>query len=180
MIQNSLRWLFLAVFGFSAGLLVSAGVFTVLLAVGLTPRFIGKTHTGKKILLYESCIMSGAVLGTVFSVIPVMTKAGGWLRKWIATWETGSGNVLDMASGGSMFLAVLDIAGEIFLGAAGLFMGMFVGCLALAIAEMLNSIPIFSRRMSYRHGLGLAVLAVALGKLAGSLVYFWLGCFFPG
>ncbi len=180
MIQNSLRWLFLAVFGFSAGLLVSAGVFTVLLAVGLTPRFIGKTHTGKKIFLYESCIMSGAILGTVFSVIPVMTKAGGWLRKWACAWGMGNGSASDMASGNSMFLIMMDIAGEIFLGVAGLFMGMFVGCLALAIAEMLNSIPIFSRRVSYRHGLGLAVLAVALGKLTGSLLYFWLGCFFPG
>ena len=75
---------------------------------------------------------------------------------------------------------IFDTGGEVFLGTAGLFMGMFVGCLALAIAEMLNSIPIFARRVSYRHGLGIAVLAVALGKLAGSLYYFWRGEFFPG
>ena len=59
----------------------------------------------------------------------------------------------------------------------GLFAGIFVGCLALAIAEMLDSIPIFARRISFRHGLGLAVLSVALGKLAGSLYYFF-GKFF--
>ena len=74
----------------------------------------------------------------------------------------------------------VDVAGEILLGTAGLFMGMFVGCLALAIAEMLDSIPIFARRVSYRHGLGLAVLAVAIGKLLGSLYYFWQGEIFPG
>ncbi|MDE5866342.1 MAG: stage V sporulation protein AB, partial [Lachnospiraceae bacterium] len=44
--------------------------------------------------------------------------------------------------------------------------------LALAIAEMLNTIPIFSRRIGFRHGLGIAILAVALGKLVGSLIYF--------
>jgi len=157
-------------FGVSSGLLVSAGIFTVLLAVGLTPQFIGKTHTGKKILLYESCISAGAVIGTVFSVFPVMEKAGGKLREWIVE-STASADFL---------LSAADSAANVFLGVSGLFMGMFVGCLALAIAEMLDSIPIFSRRISFRHGLGLAVLAVALGKLAGSLYYFRMGCFFPG
>lgn len=77
-------------------------------------------------------------------------------------------------------VSVLDIGGEVFLGIAGLFIGMFVGCLALAIAEMLDSIPIFARRTSFRHGLGTAVLAVAVGKLVGSFYYFWQGGFFPG
>jgi stage V sporulation protein AB len=56
----------------------------------------------------------------------------------------------------------------------GLFGGMFIGCLALSIAEMLDSIPIFARRISFRHGIGLVVLSVALGKLGGSLYYFWV------
>ena len=50
--------------------------------------------------------------------------------------------------------------------------GMFIGCLALAIAEMLDSIPIFARRISFRHGLGWAVLGMAAGKICGSLFYF--------
>jgi len=54
----------------------------------------------------------------------------------------------------------------------GLFSGMFVGCLALAIAEMLDSIPIFTRRISLRHGIGLVGLSMAAGKLMGALVYF--------
>lgn len=165
MIQNSLKEVFLAVFGFSSGLLVSAGVFTVLLAVGLTPRFVGTTHTGKKIFLYESCIMGGAVIGTIFSAIPVMEKTGEKIREWFTS---------------AAIHRAVDVTGWCFLGFAGIFMGMFVGCLALAIAEMLNSIPIFARRTSYRHGLGLAVFSVALGKLLGSLYYFWMGCFFPG
>ena len=54
----------------------------------------------------------------------------------------------------------------------GLFAGIFVGCLALAIAEMLNTIPVFARRIGFRHGLGIAILSVAMGKLLGSLIYF--------
>ena len=46
----------------------------------------------------------------------------------------------------------------------------FVGCLALAIAEMLNTIPILHGESSSRHGLGFAVLSVALGKMVGSLI----------
>ena len=62
----------------------------------------------------------------------------------------------------------------------GFFAGMFVGCLALAIAEMLNSIPIFSRRIGFRHGLGIAITAAAFGKLTGSLIYFAEGIFRSG
>ena len=163
--------IFLAVYGVASGLLVSAGIFTVLLAVGLTPRFVGKTHTAKKIFLYEGCITAGAVLGTFFGIIPVLSHAGGYLRRWILDGSMGNKGA---------FLRVLDIGSEVYLGVAGLFIGMFVGCLALAIAEMLNSIPIFARRISFRHGLGIAVFAVAVGKLLGSLFYFWHGGIYPG
>ena len=59
----------------------------------------------------------------------------------------------------------------------GVFSGMFVGCLALAIAEMLDSIPILARRIGFRHGLGIVVLAIAVGKLVGSLLYFCMRIF---
>jgi stage V sporulation protein AB len=62
--------------------------------------------------------------------------------------------------------------GRVSQGVYGLFSGMFIGCLALAIAEMLDSIPIFARRIAFRHGMGLAILGMAMGKLAGSLLYF--------
>lgn len=160
---------FLALYGISAGLLVSAGIFTVLLAVGMTPRFVGKTHTARKVFLYENCIAAGAVAGTFFTVVPVLRHAGELLRSFLLSGGAGAGA-----------MRAVDLCGKLFLGVGGLFMGMFVGCLALAIAEMLDSIPIFARRMSFRHGLGIAILAVALGKLAGSLFYFWQGEIFPG
>jgi len=62
----------------------------------------------------------------------------------------------------------------------GVFAGIFVGCLALAIAEMLNTIPVFARRIGFRHGLGVAILSVALGKLCGSLIYFTQQVFLCG
>ncbi len=168
MIQSSGRLVFLAVYGVSAGVLVSAGIFTVLLAVGLTPRFIGKTHTAQKIFLYENCITAGAVVGTIFTIVPVLRHAGRYIRQQLLS-----------IGAGERFLYAVDLSGEVFLGIGGLFMGMFVGCLALAIAEMLDSIPIFARRTAYRHGLGAALFAVAVGKFLGSLYYFWQGEIFP-
>lgn len=153
----SLRFLFLLVCGASFGLLAAAGVFTVLVAVGLIPRFAGKTHTGRKVVLYEEMVIAGTVLGGLISVFERYCHFG------------------DMAMEAGLSEAVLKVAGNIFMIIFGIFAGMFIGCLALAIAEMLDSIPIFARRTGFRHGLGIAVCAIAAGKFFGSLFYFFYG-----
>ena len=56
----------------------------------------------------------------------------------------------------------------------GLFGGILAGCLAGAIAEVVNVIPIFSRRISLRKGIPYLVYALAFGKGIGSLVQFFL------
>jgi len=67
---------------------------------------------------------------------------------------------------------VYAILTNLLLSAIGIFTGVFVGCLALAIAELLDSIPIFARRVKLHGGFGIIVTAVALGKLVGSIIYF--------
>lgn len=151
-----MRTIFLIVFGASYGLLAAAGVFTVLVAVGLVPRFAGKTHTGKKVVLYEEMVIFGTLVGCVLSVFARYCQIGAWLQE---RFPAQTEILLGMGNG---FQAIF-----------GIFAGMFIGCLALAIAEMLDSIPIFARRISFRHGLGFTVLGMAAGKLCGSLVYFW-------
>ena len=139
--------------GFCFGVLTAAGVFTVLTAVGLVPRFVGETHSAKEVFLYENLIIAGTIFGGVFSVFSDV---------WISITGTQ----------GAMSMGIMLTWGRAFLGMGGLFAGMFVGCLALSIAEMLDSIPIFTRRVSLRHGLGCMILSVALGKLCGSLLFF--------
>ncbi len=146
---------FLALIGGSYGLLAAAGVFTVFVAVGLVPRFAEKTHTGKKVLLYEEMVVFGTILGGLTSVFPEYSQFG-------AFWQQRFPELIQIWNGIGIGLQAVF----------GLFCGMFIGCLALAIAEMLDSIPIFSRRISFRHGIGLAVLSIAVGKLLGSLFYF--------
>ncbi|NLL80560.1 MAG: hypothetical protein GX234_12405 [Clostridiales bacterium] len=148
-----MQYVFLAVVGICAGALVAGGLFTVLLSVGLIPRFAGKTHTNRKVFLYEEMVILGAVTGIILSVFPGCQKWGEAAVIFFPgrTWE---------------------ICGMLLLAVYGIFAGIFVGSLALAIAEMLDSIPIFTRRIGFRHGLGIVILAMALGKMCGSLYYF--------
>lgn len=50
------------------------------------------------------------------------------------------------------------------------FQGVFVGMFAAALTEVLNVIPIVSERLSLKPYLFSLLLALALGKVAGSLV----------
>ena len=56
--------------------------------------------------------------------------------------------------------------------------GIFFGCLAMSLAEVLNVIPIFSRRARIQRGMFFMILAIAVGKLVGSLLYFLVPGFF--
>ena len=51
----------------------------------------------------------------------------------------------------------------------GVFSGIHAGCLALALAEVVNAIPVFVHRIRLRIGLVYIVVAFALGKAFGAL-----------
>lgn len=55
----------------------------------------------------------------------------------------------------------------------GLFSGIFVGCWAMALAEMLNVFPIFIRRVKLVRGIQWIILSVAIGKGIGAFVFFF-------
>ena len=59
-----------------------------------------------------------------------------------------------------------------FLCVYGISAGIFVGSIAVALAEILNTFPITFRRMGLKVGLFWVMLAMAAGKVAGSLYYF--------
>jgi stage V sporulation protein AB len=134
----------MCIIGVSSGLMVAAGVFTVLFVVGLIPRFAGRTYTAKYELFYEECLVFGAIAGDVLSVFSITASID--------------------------FLP--QIAQTIILIIIGIFTGIFIGCLAIALSEVLDGIPIFARRVKLKKGVSIAVLAVAIGKLTGSLIYF--------
>ena len=60
----------------------------------------------------------------------------------------------------------------------GLSYGIFLGCLATALAEALDVTAIFTRRLKLHKGLPFIVLSMALGKSLGSLLYY-IRFYFP-
>ena len=155
-----MRGAFLALIGFSFGALSAAGVFTVLAAVGLVPRFVGKTRTAKDVTVYENMIVLGTIIGGVYSIYP--NRILVWKEHLCQPFR---------AFMGSPVATTVELGFLVFV---GVFSGMFVGCLALAIAEILDSIPIFTRRVRLHKGIGVLVFGIAVGKFAGALLYFWM------
>ena len=65
--------------------------------------------------------------------------------------------------------------GNIALAIFGLLSGMFTGCWAMALAEVLNVFPIFVRRLKVVKSVPYLILGTAIGKGIGCLLYFIMG-----
>ena len=61
------------------------------------------------------------------------------------------------------------------LGVFGILAGIFVGCWAIALTEILNVFPIFTRRINLTKGISYIILGVAIGKGIGSFLYVFFG-----
>jgi stage V sporulation protein AB len=141
--------------GFSAGLIISGAVFAFITVLGMVPRMAQKTKTTAHVKLYESAIVTGGLFGASTDLINYRLAAGT------------SGLVLRAAA---VFYSAL--------------IGIFYGCLAVSLAEVLNVIPILTRRARLQQTrppaqyMFLFVLAIALGKLVGSCLYHIVPGFF--
>lgn len=84
----------------------------------------------------------------------------------------------DMVSVGAVLGNLFQIfriplpGGAWFLSIYGLFGGIFVGCWAMALAEILNVFPIFMRRARIVRYLVVFILVTAFGKGLGSGLFF--------
>lgn len=77
--------------------------------------------------------------------------------------------------GNIVYIFQLSVPIHLFgVGLYGMFSGIFVGCLSIALAEVLDTIPIFSRRVNLKKGIPYIVLALALGKGVGSFIQLYL------
>lgn len=88
-----LKEVILGFIGLSAGGFIAAGVFAFLAIIGVYPRLIGKTHTNKHIMLYESAIILGGILGNIWDIYK-----------------------FPLGFGGNLFLGVYGLSAGIFIG----------------------------------------------------------------
>lgn len=117
-----------------------------------------------------------AFLAIIGVFVRLMGKTG--TRKKVLLYETVivaggiGGNLMDLYG---LRLPLGEWPGTMFLGLGGLSVGVFVGCLVMSLAETLKALPVISRRIHLAVGFQYLVIAIAAGKLAGSLLYFWEG-----
>ena len=141
-----LKSLFLIFVGLCSGIGIAAGTFAFLLVIRVIPRMVQKAKLEHKIIYIENVVFRGILFGTIFSLFT-------WKKKWL-----------------------FALLGRSILTIAGLSAGIFVGCIAVALAEILDTFPIFFRRLHLKDDVGTVMLFVmAIGKMLGSLFYFLTG-----
>lgn len=143
----------LAVVGLSAGIAAAGGLFAFIVELGVVADFADRTHTGDKILTYETSVALGGILGNLFYVFQRSVPAA---MEW-------------------MYEAAQLSAGRGLLGIFGIFAGIFVGCWSMALAEILNVFPVFMRRARIVRYIAAFTISVAIGKGIGAGLFFFRG-----
>ena len=132
---------------FGAGFAVAGGFIAFISLIGIVTRLAGLTKTADAIPTYENSMALGLIF---FNLVSLYQPDLQWISYTAA-------------------LSIINIV--------GLFTGIFAGCLAGALAEVVNIIPIFSRRIKLRKGFPYMVKAAAVGKCIGCLIQFYVFCF---
>lgn len=118
-------------------------------------------------------VISGAIFAFIaaIGVIPRLAYRSGTMR-YIKLYEESIvvGGIFGASTIAFDYSIPIGSAGSLITGLA---YGVFVGCLAMCLAEVLNAIPILSRRTNLQKGLNLFIIALAAGKAAGALIYFF-------
>ena len=143
----------LAAVGLSAGVAAAGGLFAFSVDLGGRRIIKKKTHTGDRLLFYETSVALGGILGNLFYVFGL-----------------GSPSVMQRLSEGAV-----SSAGSGILGIFGIFSGIFVGCWSMALAEILNVFPVFMRRARIVRYIAAFTISVAVGKGLGAGLFFFRG-----
>lgn len=128
----------------------------------------------KYIFLVFLCFASGLTVAT--GIFAFLAKLGV-IPRLIARTNTAKHTALfenGIIIGGSLgniyslwqFKIPIGMVGLVFI---ALFCGIYIGCLAMAIAETLDVIPYFISRSKLKKGISALIIAIALGKGCGSL-----------
>lgn len=128
-------------------------------------------------------ICSGAVIaGAVFAFIAAIGVVTRLAQKtdtvpYVMLYEEVmlAGALLGICA--QLFSLPLPI-GVFFAVGLSLLNGIFWGCLAMSLAEVLDALPILSRRIRVERFMYMFVVAIAVGKVSASLMYFIIPGFF--
>lgn len=128
-----------------AGFAVAGGFIAFVSLIGIVTRLAGITKTADAIPTYENSMSVGFILFNVLSLYHPQLSGLG------------------------------SLAGQVLLPMGFFFTGVFSGCLAGALAEVINIIPVFSRRVKLRKGFPYMIKAAAAGKCIGCIIQLYFG-----
>lgn len=114
------------------------------------------------------CVAGG--LFAFLTIVGVLTRlaSGTKTAKNVVLYEDISLFGLMFGNISYLFASSIPI-GTISLLIYGLGAGIFTGCLAAALAEIVNVIPVMVKRIKLKYGMSAVMVAFAIGKLAGSI-----------
>lgn len=129
----------------------------------------------KQIFLCMLALSGGAFVGnaaaafvTLLDIVPRMAQVSDTSDK-IGLYEI----IISLSAASISFLSLIGwgigIKSKILLLIVGFILGIFVGLLASALAEVLNVMPVLFRRVRIQKYIIAALVAIALGKMLGSL-----------
>ena len=123
-------------------------------------------------------VVSGAVFAfiTIIGVVPRFAQKTRTDR-YVKIYESAiiSGGIFGTLTGVVQLSLPIGAIAVAFISVSN---GIFFGALAMSLAEVLNVIPIMTRRTRIQHGMTYFVLAIALGKFVGALIYFLVSGFY--
>lgn len=134
----------------------------------------------ENILIGFSGICAGAITAAgVFALITTL----GVINRFAVVTRTASfllkyENVIILGVTVGNILSLYEITipgGSVGIGIFGILIGIYVGCFAFALAEVLQVIPVFARRSRLKIGLEVIIVGLALGKAIGGVIYFFGG-----
>lgn len=91
-----LKQIFLGFTGLCAGGIIAAGVYAFLAIIGVFPRLMGRTGTRRHLILYETVIVAGGILGNVSDLYEIPLPMGSFF--------------------GTLFLGIFGLTAGIFVG----------------------------------------------------------------
>lgn len=109
----------------------------------------------------------------VVTRLAILTRTSWAVRAygWAVLLGGMAGSLLPQLAMGAGLPAVVELP-------LGLALGTFTGMIAASLTEVLDVMPVMGKRLELGPAVRFLVLALALGKMAGSLVY-WLSAGFP-
>lgn len=120
----------------------------------------------------------GAIAGAYVAFLAslgIYTRLEGWANAGNKTILIETLILLGSTAGNLITLYDIPVPfGTVGLMISGVLFGMFTGCLAGALADVVKLFPVLCRRTGIRHGLPYVIVAVGLGKMIGTFAqFFW-------